>query len=376
MHGGRYIHSQLAISEVAMSMPRRSKSPARSALARPAVLDQASCPSDNVTRITGAFPRTLYALHAGDHVSCGTEDIPASSEVPWHSHATSEEVLFCTRGSGKMHIGANTYRFEPGDMAHVPCGVPHRIENTSRKLSLGLTWTLSPPLAPAQFRAGSASDAAGQPWLPRVLPTLFPKKRGAALEAARARVEQLYGTSSRRPPEPTLFHLTCHAMPCSGWRYALHLLVMASMCVCWLASVPLPMKLRCLLVALAYSVAESGFTLLERGRAFTSVAQLAANVLSTPVLEAYHAWLGATPALFVALFPLLIWLYEIILGHVLIWLFGRNIAWCYEDYADAFCTACARLGHGPFWLALGAGFLGLQPALVGASEAAAAGVLA
>ena len=42
------------------------------------------------------------------------------------------------------------------------------------------------------------------------------------------------------------------------------------------------------------------------------------------------------------------------MGHAIIWLHGHNVAWCYADYADAFWNGCARLGHAPAWLVLGA----------------------
>ena len=58
--------------------------------------------------------------------------------------------------------------------------------------------------------------------------------------------------------------------------------------------------------------------------------------------------------MYVVAFPLNIWLYEILLGHALTWLYGRNVAWVYADYADAFANDCCRLGHGLFWLGLGA----------------------
>ena len=54
------------------------------------------------------------------------------------------------------------------------------------------------------------------------------------------------------------------------------------------------------------------------------------------------------------------------------WLFGHNVAWCYDDYADALCGGALRLGHGAFWLALGGGCLVGYPALVEATDGAAA----
>ena len=70
-----------------------------------------------------------------------------------------------------------------------------------------------------------------------------------------------------------------------------------------------------------------------------------------------------------------IWLYEGVLGHALIMLYGHNVAYCYDDYADAFCNGCCRLGHGVFWLGLGAACLALEAPLERAAAAVADGAL-
>ena len=119
---------------------------------------------------------------------------------------------------------------------------------------------------------------------------------------------------------------------------------------------------------------------------------------------------------------------EVVVGLAIIALFGHNVAWCYDDYADAcvprapprggvrldrtrasglrrspeapcavvrldrarasglrrawftrrrhlswrrYCRACFRIGHGPFWIGLGVGCLVARPAMLAASEGAA-----
>eukprot|EP00971_Amphidinium_carterae_P120796 2393415-Amphidinium_carterae.1 len=49
------------------------------------------------------WPCRRFALDAGEHLSCGTEDVDPGSEVPWHEHAANEEMLYCT-GRGCMDI--------------------------------------------------------------------------------------------------------------------------------------------------------------------------------------------------------------------------------------------------------------------------------
>ena len=58
-------------------------------------------------------------------------------------------------------------------------------------------------------------------------------------------------------------------------------------------------------------------------------------------------------------------------GHAIAALYGRNVAWCYRDYVDARCNDCIRLGHGPFWVGLGAVCWVTYPVLVQASAAMA-----
>ena len=47
---------------------------------------------------------------------------------------------------------------------------------------------------------------------------------------------------------------------------------------------------------------------------------------------------------------------------------GHNVAWNYADYSDAFGNGCARLGHAPAWLALGAVCFWLYPWLIEMTE--------
>ena len=80
-----------------------------------------------------------------------------------------------------------------------------------------------------------------------------------------------------------LAHLTYHSVPFSRAQAHGPVLVGAWLCA-WLWLTPLALKLRCLLVAFLYSLIEFSFTYLERGRAYTSVAQFMANVLYAPLL--------------------------------------------------------------------------------------------
>ena len=134
---------------------------ARATPSNPYVSSQEQCTHARTTRIESpGHARTLYELHTGEHLSCGTETVDPGCEIPMHAHESSEEVLFCTSGRGLIYIGAGEpATFEPGAMAHVPRGTPHRIVNSSQVELLGLTWTLSPPLSVQQFRARTEAAA-------------------------------------------------------------------------------------------------------------------------------------------------------------------------------------------------------------------------
>ena len=90
----------------------------------------------------------------------------------------------------------------------------------------------------------------------------------------------------------------------------------------------------------------------------TTLHQFWANVMYTPVLLAQAASGGAGGGggvswLHVVLFPLWIWLLEIVEGYTLMLLFGHNPAWSYSG-RRAFFHGNITLGHAPFWVGLGA----------------------
>merc|ERR1712137_1317334 len=65
--------------------------------------------------------------------------------------------------------------------------------------------------------------------------------------------------------------------------------------------------------------------------------------------------LGERSLLYVCLFPVNIWILEVVEEFIIKLIWGRNVAWCYCDYADEYLSGCIRLGHGIFWMALGMG---------------------
>ena len=71
----------------------------------------------------------------------------------------------------------------------------------------------------------------------------------------------------------------------------------------------------------------------------------------------YKYWTLQYPNLaqyfYVLLFPINIWLLEIILDGIFQLIYGRNVAWCYHPYDDSKLNGIIRIGHGKFWILLG-----------------------
>ena len=88
-------------------------------------------------------------------------------------------------------------------------------------------------------------------------------------------------------------------------------------------------------------------------------------MLYLPVLlDVYGSFLDENMLLYILLFPLNIWLLEVVEGHLIMWTYGHNVAWCYLDYADCALNGCVRLAHAVCWLLLGSILAHWYPPLV------------
>merc|ERR1712137_64223 len=55
--------------------------------------------------------------------------------------------------------------------------------------------------------------------------------------------------------------------------------------------------------------------------------------------------LGERSLLYVCLFPVNIWILEVVEEFIIKLIWGRNVAWCYCDYADEYLSGCTmRIG--------------------------------
>ena len=212
--------------------------------------------------------------------------------------------------------------------------------------------------------AKTQSDApASEALLPSLLPALFPKKRAdsLALRDALKEVRAIYYSGADDPTTCRIGHLTAHRLPQSLDPRArrLRIAALVALSFAWLLLYPRGEQVRSVLAACAYSVIEYAFEFLERGRPYTSAEQFLGNLVYTPLLlSVYGSFLLHNAAAYIILFPVNIWLLEIVQGHAYMWFYcGRNVAWCYLDYADVACNGCVRWGHGVWWIGLGAACL-------------------
>ena len=94
-----------------------------------------------VVRIEGEAPRTLYTCIEPktadtEHFSMGLEEIDPHSEIPWHSHADAEEIIFVFGGEGVGYVADEVADLKPGTVIYLPPTVEHRFVNTGRHAAL------------------------------------------------------------------------------------------------------------------------------------------------------------------------------------------------------------------------------------------------
>ncbi|RKP05086.1 hypothetical protein THASP1DRAFT_33086 [Thamnocephalis sphaerospora] len=154
-----------------------------------------------------------------------------------------------------------------------------------------------------------------------------------------------------------------HPWPMFGW------LLLALTTAGWIYLLEPDVKLRAIFHAACFSVIEFTFysvtVEMPNGdiilRPFskdcraghTTIQQFFANVFYTPILvDVYFALMPDYWLLRVLLFPINIWLLEVVEGYVLTFLYGYNPAWVYYGH-DVFFSNNIKLSYWPYWLMLG-----------------------
>ena len=110
----------------------------------------------------------------------------------------------------------------------------------------------------------------------------------------------------------------------------------------WIAAYDKGLKIRTFTVALIWTFIEYFLNWLSRGQGFTSLARFIGNLVYIPFCLDFYGWIWLArdkpaPILYVALFPLNMWLLEIVLSRAFKLVYGRNVAWCYiNDWDNLF----------------------------------------
>ncbi|KAF9438910.1 hypothetical protein BGZ76_003270 [Entomortierella beljakovae] len=161
---------------------------------------------------------------------------------------------------------------------------------------------------------------------------------------------------------PAPLKKSAHPIPILGY------ILIALVFIQWAHATSLAVKIQCVIGAALFSCTEYTFytmTIEEpdgtvslrpfAGRpGHTTVHQYIMNVFYIPILiQGFHALITPT-WLRVLLFPINIWVLEIIQGYTLIYLIGYNAAWSYRGY-DAFFHGNIKLAYVHYWLMMGAG---------------------
>ena len=129
-----------------------------------------------------------------------------------------------------------------------------------------------------------------------------------------------------------ILHVTVHSIPKD--HQEARVMLLSVLMTCWIFLYPRPVQLRSFIFAVIWSFIEPFLTHLNKGIYFTSLGQFFGNLIYIPVLLDVYAYYLLDPTLYnsylyVLLFPLNIWVLELVLGRLLILIYGRNIAWCY-----------------------------------------------
>eukprot|EP00742_Colponemidia_sp_Colp-10_P003373 GILJ01003592.1.p1 GENE.GILJ01003592.1~~GILJ01003592.1.p1 ORF type:complete len:195 (+),score=10.36 GILJ01003592.1:282-866(+) len=137
----------------------------------------------------------------------------------------------------------------------------------------------------------------------------------------------------------------------------------------WLYFVPARAKFDASIVALAYAGIEYSWyaTTVELPdgnvkfapfskhcrKPFTSLPQFWSNVLMQPIFYTLYRSLVSSTYWRIILYPFDAWLFEIICGYFLMFLYGGyNPAWFYVG-EDVYCHGNIKMAHGKLWLLLG-----------------------
>jgi quercetin dioxygenase-like cupin family protein len=77
-----------------------------------------------------ATPLLDVAHTANRAVYLGKLEAEPGVEVPRHSHAGTEEIIFVTAGAGELTVGSEKFPFQASEALYIPAGQPHSVKFT------------------------------------------------------------------------------------------------------------------------------------------------------------------------------------------------------------------------------------------------------
>ena len=152
-------------------------------------------------------------------------------------------------------------------------------------------------------------------------------------------------------------HVTIHTIPNDEYRSA-RMFIPCALLSCWAMLYSRPVQLRSIIFAVFWTFIECFLVQLSKGYPYTSFCQFWGNLLYIPFLLDVYGYYLLQPGLYnsflyVGLFPLNIWLLEIVLSQLFILVYGRNVAWCYCKESDNLLNGVLRKSHAIQWWVLG-----------------------
>ena len=132
------------------------------------------------------------------------------------------------------------------------------------------------------------------------------------------------------------------------------LITMPLLLLAWLVAVPTHYQCASVVSAVIYGFLEMTWYRYWTGSAFTTWQQLVMSILYCPIAVCMYRYYFTEPWIRVLLFPVNLWLCEVITGYWLLWMYrGHNPAWSYDDDPWSMFHGTMSLKCMPRWIVFG-----------------------
>ena len=116
--------------------------------------------------------------------------------------------------------------------------------------------------------------------------------------------------------------------------------------------------IRSFICSVFFSLFEAIYYKIEDGYFHTTKEQFIANIIFLPIFLDLYSNLITYFIIRVLLFPFNVWVYEGLVGNILMKLYGKNPAWSYEGKKGSICKGniCITFHYYIRWIVLGLSF--------------------